>query len=95
MDLSLKGPPFNPLQEATVYQALQCFADCLSCLSLKKKKQKTLCTYTCAQALSVSVSVEGEKAGCPTACRTSSRGLPCIHGSAPNSASHSHPVREG
>ena len=40
MDLPWEGPPCNPLQEATVYQALQCFADRLSCLSLKKKKKK-------------------------------------------------------
>ena len=51
--------PCNPLQEATVYQALQCFADRLSCLSLKKKT--TLCTYTCARARSVSVSLWKER----------------------------------
>ena len=51
MDLSLKGPPFNPLQEATVYQALQCFADCLSCLSLKKKTKNPLHVHVCTSTV--------------------------------------------
>ena len=61
MDLSLGGPPFNPLQVATLYQALQCF----SCLSFKKKNPLHIHVYT--STLCKCVSVEGEKAGCPPA----------------------------
>lgn len=58
MDLSFEGPPFNALQAVALCQALQCFADCLSCLSFQKKP---LCTHMCAQALSVSVCLWKER----------------------------------
>ena len=91
MDLSFEGPPFNPLQVAALCQALQCFADCLSCLSFQKK---TLCTHVCAQALSVSVCVGGEKAWRPTDCCTSSKGAALYPWFCPQFCCHSHPIRE-
>lgn len=59
MDLSLGGPPFNPLQVATLSQALECF----SCLSFKKKN--SLHIHVCTGTLCECVSVEGEEAAVP------------------------------
>ena len=55
-------------------------------------KKTPLHAHVCTSTVCECVSVEGEKAWCPTV--PPPRGLPCIHGSAPNSAAIHTPLEK-